>query len=215
MSHSFTLEESPGRDQKFPTRQEKLEAQRPSAGLGGANRLEEIGSRSRHPRTNGADRAAEYLGSLVVRQPELLREDERLATAGLEVLDEFIERTVNCWCRGVGCRHPSDAIDQTALTLGSTHRIGAHMPRDRKEPGANRCFAAIRVDGAQRSLVGFLHQVGWLGRRAERLTQPPDRWLRCTDEFGHGPIIALTRRVEQRAKRILRRHVHILSGVGN
>ncbi len=54
------------------------------AGFVGADRREQVGPSPRHAGADGADRAADHFGGLLVAEPDVLREEERLAPIGVQ-----------------------------------------------------------------------------------------------------------------------------------
>lgn len=59
--------------------------------LFGCAGVEEVGAGAGDPAANGADRAPDRHGGLLVRQPDELREDERFTPIRIERLQQFVD----------------------------------------------------------------------------------------------------------------------------
>lgn len=169
--------------------------------MGTAHSVEQLRATAGHARADGADRATDDCGGLLVRQPGQLGELEGFPLLGQQVLQELVHRLGGRHhVGGSGC--PRETIDQPALAGAPAHVIGAHVARDGEQPRLHRRVAAIAGRRPQRAQIRLLHEVFLLTRGTQHRAHTPDERLGASDQFANRAIVALAGCVEEFAERI-------------
>ena len=129
--------------------------------------------RSRHPRTNRADRTLADSRGFVVRQTDDLGENEGFTAIGVEMLDQISHHEITAdfflVLRAMTRGFSLDA----ASALASSNFVETHVSRDSKDPTANLVIRGDPVEASDNSNQHFLGQVIGRARINHVSTRPP------------------------------------------
>ena len=166
-----------------------------------AGGVDQIVTRPGHPRSDGAQWASAHLGRLRIGQSQHLREDQRVATVGLQTiqqhpdLDDVLESR-----RGRGGAEQSLQVDLAGRSgpgLVAADLVDDHAAGDREQPGSCRGSAGEPGQRAQRPQEGLLGEVVGAARVGQEGDGAPDVFFGGPDELLERTAIAAPGRQRQ------------------
>ncbi len=121
-------------------------------------------------------------------ETEDLREHERVASVGIEQVEQLVQLDPVAGIGHAGGRVPvggglaGGAVPPATVALRPADVVGTHAAGDPEQPAAPRSFGPEPVDRTDRTLVGLLREVVGVAPVAEVGTEPPHVGLGLADE---------------------------------